>query len=247
MDTPTHMRIAAVAIACAWSTIAAAAPGAAGAIVGRITFEGPAPEMPVIASSDPACPAPRAEDVVVNDGGVRDVVVRLAVGAVKVKPAKLAPAVIDQRGCRYTPHVLAVTAGQAIAYRNGDPTFHNVHTVAAGETDFNIAQPAGAAEAVHPVPTPPGDVPYRVGCDVHPWMSAVVLVTDHPYHTVSREDGTFKLENVPSGSYKLQAWHAHLGTRTVEVKVVPGKATEVRFPAFSAADVVPKVENTGSK
>jgi plastocyanin len=239
-STSTHRLIAFAAVACA-STVSFAAPG--GAIVGRIAFEGPAPEMPVVDGG--ACGAVRAEDVVVKDGGLRDVVVRLAVGAVKVKPAKLAPKVIDQRGCRYTPHVLSVTAGQAIAYRNSDPTFHNVHTVAAGGTDFNIAQPAGAAEAVHAVPTPPGDAPYRVRCDVHPWMSAFVLVTDHPFHTVSREDGTFKLENVPPGSYKLQAWHPHLGTRTLAVKVLPGQATEVRFPAFSAADV--SAENTGWK
>jgi plastocyanin len=244
--------IALWAIACAWPGLALAAPG--GAIVGRITFEGPPPVMPPLADaeSDPGCAVAagaRAEHVVVKDGGVRDVVVRLAVGsAVKAgAPARsLAPRVIDQKGCRYTPPVVAITAGQTIAYRNSDPTMHNVHTFAAGETDFNIAQPRGAADAVHDVPTPPGDEPYRVRCDVHPWMSATVLVTDHQYHTLTRDDGSFKLENVPPGSYKLQAWHPTLGTRTVDVKVHPGKATQARFPAFTAADHQPP-ENTGSR
>lgn len=248
MKPTTHIWIASVAVACAWS--AHAAPG--GAIVGRVRFEGPPPAMPLLAGTerDPACAAAgalRAEDVVVTDGGLRDVVVRLAVGAAKTPPgAALAPAVLDQRGCRYTPHVVAITAGQKIAYRNSDPTMHNVHTAAGGQTDFNIAQPAGAAEAVHEVPVPPGDQPYRVGCDVHPWMSAFVLVTDHPYHTVTRDDGTFKLENVPPGSYKLQAWHPELGTRTLDVKVRPGRAVEVTFPAYTATDRRAQ-ENTGSR
>ena len=240
MTTTRPMSIALTAVACAWSSVASAAPG--GAVVGRVTFEGPPPVMPALEGTgrDPACAeagSHRAEHVVVKDGGVRDVVVRLAVGSIPSPPRKNLPTVVvDQKGCRYTPPVVAITAGQKIAYRNSDATMHNVHTFHGGETDFNIAQPQGAADAVYEVPTPAGDEPYRVRCDVHPWMSATVLVTDHTHHTITRDDGTFRLENVPPGSYKLQAWHPHLGTRTIDVKVHPGKAAQARFPAFAAAD-----------
>lgn len=213
--------------------VSSAAPGSTGTLVGKIRFEGAPPPMREIAVTDPRCLATslRAEDVVVTGGGLRDVVVRLPVGAVKGSGDVPPPALLDQAGCRYTPHVLALRAGQKVAYRNSDATLHNVHT-----DDFNIAQPRGAADAVFDVPTKAGDAPYRVRCDVHPWMSAFVLVTDHPHAVVTGEDGTFRLPNVPIGSYKLQAWHPHLGIKEAEVKVVPGKPVEVVFPAYGSAD-----------
>jgi plastocyanin len=199
------------------------------------------PELPRFTDSgkpkDPACDShEKAEHLVVKDGGVRDVVVRIAVGGAPKSAEPPAPVVIDQKNCKYSPHVLGVVAGQKISYRNSDATMHNVHTYAGTETDFNVAQPKGGPENVQVVSTPPGDAPYRVRCDVHPWMSAYVLVTDHPYFTVTGDGGTFKLENIPLGSYKLQAWHPALGSKTIDVKVEPGKPVEVHFPAFQASD-----------
>jgi plastocyanin len=218
--------------------------GSTGTIEGKIAFDGAAPAMPELPRQtesgkpkDPACDSKEtAEHLLVENGGVKDVVVRLAVGAAP-KPAEVpAPAVIDQKNCRYTPHVLGIVAGQKIAYRNSDATMHNVHTYAGAETDFNIAQPKGAADNAMPVSTPPGDAPYRVRCDVHPWMSAYVLVTDHPYFTVTSSDGSFKLANVPLGSYTLEAWHPHMGKKTAQVKVEPGKPVTATFAAFTPAD-----------
>jgi len=59
----------------------------------------------------------------------------------------------------------------------------------------------------------------RFKCDVHPWMFAYVCVVDHPYFSVSGEDGTFKIENVPPGKYTLEATHRKVGTLTKEVEV----------------------------
>jgi hypothetical protein len=228
-----------VALLCLGASGVAGASGT-GTIVGRVILEGPPPAPPSAGpATDPVCGTPRLDHVVVaRDGGLRDVVVRLPVGAAKPPAAPPPPALIDQQDCRYTPHVTAIVAGQKVAYRNSDATMHNVHTAVDGQTDFNIAQPRGAADAVHDVPVAPGDAPYRVGCDVHPWMSAYVLVTDHAHFAVTGEDGRFRLENVPAGSYKLQAWHPHLGARTLEVKVARGKSFSVRFtfPAYNAAD-----------
>jgi plastocyanin len=222
----------------------ASPPGSTGTLSGKVTFEGTAPEMPELARhtesgkpKDPACESKeQAEHLLVKDGGVKDVVVRLAVGSAPKPTAVPAPALLDQKNCRYTPHVLGIVAGQKLAFRNSDPTMHNVHTYKGAETDFNIVQPKGDADKVQEVPMPPGDAPYRVSCDVHPWMEAFVLVTDHPHFIVTGEDGSFKLDKVPFGSYKLQAWHPYLGTKTVDVKVEPGKTVEVTLPAFTSGD-----------
>jgi plastocyanin len=224
--------------------VSTTAAGSTGSIEGKVTFDGAPPAMPELARftetgkpRDPACASKEtAEHLLVDGGGVKDVVVRLAVGAAPKPAQPPAPAVIDQKNCRYTPHVLGIVAGQQIAYRNSDETMHNVHTYAGKDTDFNIAQPQGAAATAMAVSTPPGDAPYVVRCDVHPWMSAYVLVTDHPHFTVTGKDGAFRLENVPLGSYTLEAWHPHLGKKTAEVKVEPGKAATVSFAAFTPAD-----------
>ncbi len=221
------------------------AAGTTGAISGKVTFEGAAPEMPELPRHtesgkprDPACDSKmKAEHLLVKDGAVKDVVVRLAVGAVpKAAKETPAPALIDQKDCRYTPHVVGLVAGQKLSFRNSDATLHNVHTYKGTETDVNVAQPKGDADKVVDVSVPAGDTPYVARCDVHPWMVSYALVTDHPHFVVTGEDGTFKLDKVPYGSYKLQAWHPHLGSKTVDVKVEPGKTAEVVLPAFSPGD-----------
>jgi plastocyanin len=216
----------------------------AGAIEGRIELTGKLPEMPELPRffesgkpRDPACAThERARWVVTGpDGGVADVLVRLPVGAAKTAlPA--AVRVIDQKNCVYVPRVVAIMTGQQIAYRNSDATMHNIHAyLPDGKQDFNDAQPKGYHDRVAPLDVPAGPEPYRVTCDVHPWMEAFVMVTDHSYFTVTGADGRFHLD-VPAGVYNLEAWHPNLGRRTVKVKVVPGKTVEAKFPPYRAAD-----------
>jgi plastocyanin len=218
--------------------------GSTGTIEGKIAFEGTPPEMPELARftaagkpRDPACTThEKAEYVVVDGGGVKDVVVRLAVGAAPRPETIPPPAVIDQKNCRYSPHVLGIVAGQKIAYRNSDDTMHNVHTYAGGDTDFNVAQPKGAPASAMDVKEPAGDTPYRIRCDVHPWMAAWVLVSDHPYFAVTGDGGSFRIENVPLGTYTLEAWHPYLGKQTAQIKVEPGQPVGATFAAFTPAD-----------
>ncbi len=220
--------------------------GTTGTLKGTVKFEGAAPEMPELPRftesgkpKDPACDSKaKAEYVVVNGGGVKDAVVRLAVGAAPApKDAeKPRPALIDQKDCHYTPHVVALQTGQKLAFRNSDATMHNVHTYKGEESDVNIAQPKGDPDKELDVTVPAGDTPYHVKCDVHPWMNAYALVTDHPYFTVTGDDGSFKLDNLPLGTYKLQVWHPYLGQKTVDVTVEAGKTTEVTLPAYVPGD-----------
>ena len=216
---------------------AAMKPGTA-TITGKIMFEGAAPKMAALnRASDPFCAKTKmdAQDVVVKDGAVKDVLVRLPVGAAK-GAAPTTAAAIDQKDCMYSPHVQGIVSGQSIKVTNSDGTTHNVHSYVGDETKFNEAQPKGSAPVEKQVEAEAGDV-MKVKCDVHAWMESYVVVTDHPYFAVTGDDGSFKIEKVPAGTYKLEAWHPKMGVKTVEVKVDDGATVEAKFPAFAAADI----------
>jgi plastocyanin len=225
-----------------------AARGAAadgGTISGKVTFAGTPPAMAELARftaagkpRDAACTTHEpSRAVVVSDGGVEEALVRLAVGSVPGPAAPPAqPALVDQKACLYTPRVVGIVAGQKVAFKNSDPTMHNVHTYVGDDPDVNYAQPAGAKELLVDVPVKPGDEPYHAKCDVHPWMDAYILVTDHPYFTTTGKGGTFTLAGVPPGTYTLEVWHPFLGTKTAKVTVTAGKTIEAKLPAYSAKD-----------
>ncbi|MBL8623961.1 MAG: carboxypeptidase regulatory-like domain-containing protein [Myxococcales bacterium] len=223
--------ILATALACAATGTAVAAPPA-GSITGAVTWTGPAPEAkPVDRSSDPVCAktAHGTDDVVVTDGKLRDVLVRIKVGGAPAAAAPTTPAVIAQSECMYAPRVVGVIAGQALEIRNLDATFHNVRGNALTKVLWNLAQPKGAAPIVRDLAgRAAGDV-VSLHCDVHPWMAAWVVVSDHGFFAVTGADGGFTLPGVPPGSYTVEAWHPTLGLKTAKVKVKKGKPTKVRF------------------
>ena len=127
----------------------------------------------------------------------------------------------------YVPRVIGVVAGQDIEVINGDKTMHNVHTYKGQETLLNAGQPAGAA----PIKKPASDeaAVIKVKCDVHPWMTAYIIATDHPYFAVTDENGKFKIDKVPSGDYTVEAWHSEFGTKTAQIKVEAGKGVDPKF------------------
>ena len=138
-------------------------------------------------------PSVAEESVLVAEGGLENVVVRIEVPGARAAPRT---AVLDQQGCRYRPRVQAVAPGSTLELRNGDPVLHNVHGYAGAATAFNV-----------PMPTPGGTTPrtltrpgvIRMGCDVHAWMSASVLVTETPLVVVTGPGGRFELKDVPAG------------------------------------------------
>ena len=137
----------------------------------------------------------------------------------------------------YTPRVLGAVAGQDVEILNADKTMHNVHTYKGQETVLNAGQPAGAQALKRPASDEAGIV--KVKCDVHPWMTAYIVVTDHPYFAVTDDSGAFKIANVPPGKYKVEAWHPEFGTMTKEVEVVSNKPID---PAFSYTGTEKKPE-----
>jgi plastocyanin len=139
--------------------------------------------------------------------------------------ASASPAVVDQKGCIYTPGILAIQTGQKLIVKNSDSCVHNVHSVPAadGNSSHNDVQMAGGADLTYTFDKP--EMFLKFQCDVHPWMFAWVSVFDHPYFSVSGKDGKFVIKNVPPGKYTLVATHRKLGTQTQEIEVTDKEAS----------------------
>jgi hypothetical protein len=226
--TPTEKPAPAPAPAPAAQAGPAGAAGAA-SVTGKIVFNGEPPEAEQIdmaAVKECAAHHPDgafAESVVVNENKtLRNVVVTVTAGlpegaSYPVPP----PAKLDQKGCQYHPHVLAVMKDQPLLISNSDNFLHNVHSLAQQNPAFNFGQPnVDPGRTVDPMKAP--EV-FKIKCDVHPWMNAFVHVVEHPYFSVTGEDGTYTLRGLPPGKYTLTAWHETLGTKTAEVTVEAGK------------------------
>lgn len=191
-----------------------------GTITGKITFEGTVPKMQVIRmTSDPMCMTEGATSEVLIVGPGNGLVnafvyVKDGLGDRTFQPPKT-PVVLDQQGCRYTPHVFGVQVGQPVRIVNSDPTLHNINARAKINDEFNLSQPKAGIENIKTFDKPEVMVPFR--CDVHGWMNAYGGVVPHPFFAVTKEDGTFEIKGLPEGTYTLEAWHETLGTQTMTV------------------------------
>jgi plastocyanin len=206
----------------------------AGDLTGTITFKGtPPPEKSFADAMQavPDCAALYADGkfptthfyAVSASGGLADVVVTIK-GAPAAAGAPPAPAVLDQKGCIYSPSILVVQTGQTIIVKNSDPVIHNVHTVPKENTMQNMVQAPGAADLQFVFDKPEPFLKFQ--CDVHPWMFAWVTVVDGPYFALSDKDGKFTIKNVPPGKYTVEFAHRKLGTQTAEVEVKGSGATQ---------------------
>jgi hypothetical protein len=103
---------------------------------------------------------------------------------------------------------------------------HNVHTYKGPATLFNMAQPQGMPPMKKKFATV-GDV-VKFKCDVHPWMTGYVVVTDNPHFAVTGDDGSFEIKDVPAGKYTVEIWHEKYGSQTKELTVADGKAADLK-------------------
>jgi plastocyanin len=209
-----------------------------GKITGTVKLDGTAPHMKGIdMSKDPYCAKAHATDpaqlqqvVVGANGGLQNVVLYITdglTGSALTGVAKEVP-VFDQKNCMYTPHVLALNAGQTFKVVTSDQTTHNIHpnpNPMTGNIPWNQSQPPGAApvekswKAVEVIP---------VKCNIHPWMNGWHVVVKGPYATTDA-NGNYAINNVPPGSYTVTAWQELYGTQTQKVTVAAGKAGTADF------------------
>lgn len=207
---------------------------APGTVKGRARFEGATPEAQVIKmAADPICmregKTATSEAILVGAGGaLQNVFVYVKDGlGDRTFPAPTTPVVLDQKGCRYTPHVFGVQVGQGVDVVNSDPTLHNVHAMPKVNTEFNFGQPVQGMRARRTFARPEVMVPFR--CDVHSWMSSYAGVLTHPFFAVTKADGSFEIKGLPPGTYVLEAWHERLGTKTQQVTVDEKKGATAVF------------------
>lgn len=213
------------------------AAAAGGQISGTVKLEGVAPKAKVIdMSKEPSCaqvhaskPATTEGVVVGTGGGLANVVLYLSEGYSGSETTPSQPTQIEQKGCVYVPHVVVVNVGQKLIFTNSDQTSHNIHPMpraGGGNPEWNKSQLGGAAPIE--VTYNAEEVAVPVKCNVHPWMHAFIAVVKGP-HAVTDDSGTFKLDNVPPGTYTLTAWQETYGVQTAKVTVVAGKTSNVDF------------------
>ncbi len=119
------------------------------------------------------------------------------------------PAVLDNKGCRFEPHVLLLRAGQELQIKNSDTVGHNTNFQTLTNPAFN--ETIAAAAATSKVFEKREAYPSNVVCNIHPWMKSFVLVRDNPYMAVSAADGSFEIKNLPAGEHEFIFWHEAAG------------------------------------
>jgi plastocyanin len=179
----------------------------AGSITGTVQLDGKPPRMKIInMAAEPKCaqehslPAMTQDVVPGENGTLQNVVVYLEGDFSHYKfDEPQTPATIDQKGCTYAPHVLALRTGQPLQVINSDPVTHNIHPVPKDNREWNQSQPPGAAPIVQSFAREEVAIPVK--CNVHPWMKAYIAVLSNPYFQVTGKDGSFDLRNIPPGTY----------------------------------------------
>lgn len=208
-----------------------------GKITGAVKIQGEIPKLPKVEVSKfkEVCKNVPNESLVLGPGrGIRYAVITLE-GIAKGKAVeKEAVHELDNVRCRFVPHVQAASVGQFLLLKNTDPILHTAHAYFHdGQPHFNVGLYPGRVSR-KPLVTS-GIV--KILCEVHPWMTAFVVITEHPYHAVTDVYGQYLINDIPPGRYRLKAWHESLGIQEQEVQILEGKTVQVdfNFPTFKGA------------
>ena len=196
-----------------------------GSISGTIKLDGAAPKYkPINMSADPYCVKANTtpvlpQEVVTGDGNtLANVVVYVKSGAEGYSfPTPTDSVTLDQKGCMYLPHVVALMVGQTLSVINSDDTTHNIHPTPADNREWNKSQPPKAPAITDTFARPEVAIPVK--CNVHPWMKSYIAVLANPLYAVTGKDGRFTIQNVPPGTYTVEAWQEKYNTMDQTVTV----------------------------
>jgi hypothetical protein len=233
-------------VGCGGGEPAAEAPGAAGTqdyvevdpataatVSGKVSFTGTVPTAPPInMSAEPDCKglhtsAVTPEVFVVNDGMLGNVFVWVKSGLQGAFRPPASSVALDQKGCIYIPHVLALQTNQMLQVTNSDPMTHNVHPLPTVNREWNRSQTPGAPAIEQTFPRQ--EIMLPVKCNIHPWMRSYISVVDHPFFAVTGTDGSFTIEGLPPGTYTIEAVHEELGPKEMSVTVGPSESAAADF------------------
>jgi hypothetical protein len=202
-----------------------------GSIRGTVTLAGTVPADTIVrpTSDQRICGASLVSRTIERQGsGLGGVIVWLAdIRTGKRIPLERRYELLNER-CQLEPRVQGVLVGGTLNVRSGDPVLHRTRFAHAA-TDSLIRlvteNDHGQVVPVEDVLRAPGLL--AVTCDTHPWTRAWIAVFDHPYFAVTPPNGTFTIDSIPPGRYRLATWHERIGTRERFVEVKEGEAAEV--------------------
>jgi hypothetical protein len=215
-------------------------PSTAGEITGTVTLDGPPPAFkPIDMSAEAVCvqanPAPVVPPIVVTGprGALANAVVYVKSGLGSYRfDTPSAPVVLDQKGCMYSPRVLAMMVNQPFEVNNEDQTIHNVHPMSRTNKAWNQSEPVGDPPIQSTFTKPELAIP--IACNIHPWMRAFLFVFASPYFDITTKSGEFALKNLPPGTYTIEAWQERFGVRDQTVAIGPKETKSISFTFVSA-------------
>jgi hypothetical protein len=210
-------------------------PSTAGSISGTVRLEGEPPKFkPIDMSAEAACvqanPSPVVPPIVVTGahGALANAVVYVKAGLGSYRfDIPPTPVALDQKGCMYTPRILAVMARQTFEVHNEDPTIHNVHAMPRENRPWNKSEPVGDPPIEANFTKPELAIP--IACNIHPWMRAYMFVFAHPYFAITPKTGEFELKGLPPGTYVIEAWQERFGTQDQTVTLGPRDSKTLDF------------------
>jgi hypothetical protein len=167
--------------------------------------------------------------LVAPNGGVANTIIFLRnIDHGKAMDLPLARRALNQKNCRYEPHILLVPLNATLTVKSSDPLLHTVQM--SGAADYNLPFTA-AGQVIDRNMLRAGAINLR--CNMHTWMNGEMMVAPHPYYTITDENGNFELTQVPPGTYEIVAWHE--GWKVVGENALYDIVTQVRVkrPVFS--------------
>jgi plastocyanin len=212
-------------------------PATVATLNGTVSFDGPAPkEAKIDMSQDPGCKgANEAESIVVDHGKLANVFVYVKDGlGNRTFDVPTTPVELEQKGCRYHPHVLGVMAGQTVDIKNGDPTTHNIHPTPKDNREWNESQPPSSPDIQKTFARE--EIMLPVKCNQHPWMKMYINVVKSPFYAVTDKDGKYEIKGLPPGDYTLAFVQEKLGEQDQKVTVAAKETKTVDQSFKPAAD-----------
>ncbi|HEX7485180.1 MAG TPA: carboxypeptidase regulatory-like domain-containing protein [Vicinamibacterales bacterium] len=199
------------------TTLAAAAPAPpAGALRGRVDVLHPLKVSHTVQgrSDERAVTETRRQSVVYFDDVPAD-----------PNPPSPMRSRMHQTNETFVPHMLAVTAGSTVDFPNDDRTYHNVFSLSKTK-QFDLGRyAAGRSKSV--TFDRPGIV--RVFCDIHSHMNAFILVFDHRFFALTDQEGRYRIDQIPPGTYQVTAWYEGIALQSQRVTIPAGGTADLDF------------------